>query len=232
MRLDWYRSPAWTLLRLREKLALPQHAAAKYIEPGAGDGILIRAFDTWQERRRLPRPSWDAYEIDEQHRRMLDTTGARVVISDFLLSVALGSFRYDVALGNPSYELAEPVFRHCRAMARQVALLLPLDFLGSAERQAMFASDMPDVYVLPQRPTFVVVNKLDERGKETTTSSDAQVYGWFHWPEQRRPRGELVMLGLTPADVISAARAAAPQVWIEQGEIVRVDPGDPFYIGR
>ena len=38
MRFDWYRSPAWTLLRLLEKLNLPRGASAKYIEPGAGDG--------------------------------------------------------------------------------------------------------------------------------------------------------------------------------------------------
>lgn len=237
MRLDWYRSPAWTLLRLLDKLVeirqpLPRSTSARYLEPGAGDGILIRALNTWQERRRLPVPAWDAYELDEQHRPILATTGARLHMCDFLTAQLPVDGRFDVALGNPSYEIAEAVFRQCRAMARRVLLLLPLDFLGSAERQAMFAGDMPNVYVLPQRPTFIVVNKVADDGAMSTTSSDAQVYAWFEWPEQKQPVGQLHMLGMTPSDVISGARAAAPEVWIEQGQIVRVEPGDPFFIGR
>lgn len=230
MKFDWYRSPAWTLLRFLDEHAL-SGAGTRFVEPGAGDGILIRALDTWRERRRLSRVQWDAWEIDEQHRTILETTGARVHMRDFF-TAHIPATLYDVALGNPSYELAESVYRHCRAIARQVVLLLPLDFLGSAERQPMFAQDMPNIYVLPQRPTFVVSNKIDVDGKPTTTTSDAQVYAWFHWPEQRQPTGKTRILGLTPGDVLSAARVAAPQVWIEQGEIVRVDPGDPFYIGR
>jgi hypothetical protein len=232
MRFDWYRTPAWTLLRLREKLALGSSFGLRYLEPGAGDGILIRAFNTWQERRRLPCPAWDAFEIDEQHRTLLATTGARVRIADVLTPPTDIEARYDVALGNPSYEIAEAVVRRCRTAARQTVLLLPIDFLGSAERQAMFAADMPNVFILPQRPTFIVVNKIADDGGTSTTTSDAQVYAWLHWPEVRQPVGQVHMLGLTPPDVISAARAAAPQVWIEQGSIVRVDPGDPFYIGR
>jgi hypothetical protein len=230
MRFDWYRSPAWTLLRLLDKLALPG-AGARYVEPGAGDGILIRALDTWRERRRLQPVSWDAYEIDEQHRPILETTGARVHIRDFF-SAHVPAALFDVALGNPSYELAESVYRHCRSLAKQVALLLPLDFLGSAERQAMFVADMPNIYVLPQRPTYIVSHKIHTDGTTSTTTSDAQVYCWAHWPEHRQPEGKVRPLDLTPGDVLSAARAAAPQVWIEHGEIVRVDPGDPFFIGR
>lgn len=230
MKFDWYRSPAWTMLRFLDEHVL-SGAGTRYVEPGAGDGILIRALDTWRERRRLSPVRWDAWEIDEQHRLLLETTSARVNMRDFL-TARIPATQYDVALGNPSYELAESVYRHCRALARQVALLLPLDFLGSAERHAMFVADMPDVYILPQRPTFVVSNKIDGDGKVSTTTSDAQVYGWFHWPEQRQPVGKIRILGLTPGDVLSAARAAAPQVWIERGEIVRVDAGDPFYIGR
>lgn len=230
MRFDWYRSPAWTLLRLLDILVLPG-AGSRYVEPGAGDGILIRALNTWRERRRLAPVSWDAWEIDEQHRRMLETTGAHVHMQDFFSALPPAS-KFDVALGNPSYELAESVYRRCRSMARQVVLLLPLDFLGSAERQAMFAADMPNIFVLPQRPTFVVSNKIDTDGKVSTTTSDAQVYCFAHWPEEPQPRGTIRVLGLTPGDVLSAARAAAPQVWIERGEIVRVDPGDPFFIGR
>lgn len=230
MRFDWYRSPGWTLLRLLDKLALPG-AGARYLEPGAGDGILIRALDTWRNRRRLQPVVWDAYEIDEHHRPILDSTGARTHMRDFFTAHVPASL-FDAAIGNPSYELAESVYRHCRSLARQVALLLPLDFLGSAERHAMFAADMPDIYVLPQRPTFIVSNKIDSDGKTSTTTSDAQVYCWAHWPEHKQPKGTITMLDLTPGDVLSAARTAAPQVWIERGEIVRVDPGNPFFIGR
>jgi hypothetical protein len=230
MRFDWYRTPAWSLLRFLDEHVL-SGSGPRYVEPGAGDGILIRALDTWRERRRLSPVHWDAWEIDEQHRRLLEATSARVHIRDFFTSHVPATL-FDVALGNPSYEIAESVYRHCRSIARQVALLLPLDFLGSAERQPLFAADMPNIYVLPQRPTFVVSNKIDDDGKVTTTTSDAQVYCWAHWPEHRQPFGKARILGLTPGDVLSGARAAAPQIWIERGEIVRVDPGDPFFIGR
>lgn len=239
MKGDWYRTPAWPLLRLLEcpDFALPRYRGARYLEAGAGDGILIRAFNAWHEERRLPIPDWTAVELDEQHLDILKSTSARVIHADYLcrleqLHPRLRERRFDVSLGNPPFDLSDPFVRRDRELAREVIRLLPLDFLSSAERQPMMELDAPNVYVLPQRPTFIRVHNIDETGKATKTSSDAQTYGWFHWPADPQPIGKMRVLRLTDADVVSAARMAAPQVWIERGEIVRVEIGNPFYIGR
>lgn len=232
MRHDWYRTPAWTVLRLRDARPFPTHASARYIDPGAGDGAIIRAFNAWSERRRMPTPSWTAVELDTEHLSTLGSTGARVVVGDYLGALPDLDGLADMSLGNPPYKTAEGFVQQSRQRSRAVSLLLPLDFLGSAERCPLFARDMPDVLVLPQRPTFVVVHTFELDGTIKTTSSDAQTYAWFCWPERPQPVGQICHLGMTAPDVLAAARAAAPQVWIEAGEVVRVDLGDPFYIGR
>ncbi len=231
---DWYPTPGWTFLRLLEAVPLPVHPGARLLEPGAGNGALVRALAQWCAERRIKPPSWTAVEVDRQHEELLRASGASVRIGDFLgptTALRLGG-PFDAALGNPPYSFAEPFHQRARAQSRQVCFLLPLDFLGSAERSTLFARDMPDVYVLPQRPTFVEVHTLLPDGEERVTSSDAQTYAWFHWPEVPQAEGKVRILRLTEADVIRGARDAAPKIWVEDKRVVRIDPGNPFFIGR
>jgi hypothetical protein len=73
-------------------------------------------------------------------------------------------------------------------VADHLVFLLRLAFLCGEGRQGFMAAMPPDVYVLPNRPSFTGDGKVD--------SAD---YAWFHWPPERRRRnGRIHMLGVTP----------------------------------
>ncbi len=117
---------------------------------------------------------------------------------------------------------------------KTVAFLLRLNFLGADERSDFWREYPPDIYVLPNRPSFFVFTK-DEyicpsckkslqvaegepapackkcmvrgiyKGKKYT-HSDATEYAWFVYGEERqRTSGKLVMLNSTPKEVRKAA---------------------------
>jgi len=66
-------------------------------------------------------------------------------------------------------------------------MLLRLNFLASERRQEWMKTDTPDVYVLPNRPSF--------RGK----GSDATEYAWFVW--DTFSTGRIFILDLTSKTV-------------------------------
>jgi len=109
-----------------------------------------------------------------------------VVRADFL-AWDPGPRRFDVALTNPPFSLARPFVEHARGMADHVVMLLRLNFLASAGRAPWMRQDAPDVYVLPNRPSFT--------GKGT----DSIDYAWFHWGPQVRSQGALRVLRPLPA---------------------------------
>jgi hypothetical protein len=82
--------------------------------------------------------------------------------------------------------------------ASYVVMLLRLNFLGSGKRAAFFAREMPDIYVLPDRPSF------------TGRGTDATEYGWFVWtPERGRRAGKVEVLAETPPAQRRRVREAA-----------------------
>ncbi len=72
---------------------------------------------------------------------------------------------------NPPFSHAMEFIRQAQRVAPKavLAFLLRVNFLGSAERYKWLSKNMPDVYQLPNRPSFV-------KGK-----TDATEYGWFVW---------------------------------------------------
>jgi hypothetical protein len=101
--------------------------------------------------------------------------------------VSLRSTRPDVILTNPPYSRAFEFLEKALSEAPHVAMLLRLNFLGSEKRAKFFQRTPPDIYVLPNRPSFA-------RGH-----TDSCEYGWFVWgPERERVSGIVSVLDTTP----------------------------------
>ena len=158
---DFYPTAAWMVDRLLEACQLP---GGRWLEPGAGDGAIIRAVNA---RRTDVR--WTAVELREHCRAPLMELlgpGPRIHIGDFLtwmpgvntsgpLSTVGELARFDVCIGNPPYSLAQEFVDRCLALAAVVLFPLRLNFLGSEARREWFGRiGVPDVFVLPNRPDF------------------------------------------------------------------------------
>lgn len=198
---DFYPTPAWCVHRLLERLLLP---GGEWLEPAAGEGAIIRAVN---EHLLLDNPAgppqptpsdihWTAVELRHETRFALRAlidppeahTGINFLRGDFVPA------RWSVAITNPPFSFAEEFVRAMLECADWAILLLRLNFLGSAKRRALFANEMPDIYVLPNRPSFT--------GKGT----DATEYCWMVWtPERGRTSGRIEILAETPAEQRRAA---------------------------
>jgi hypothetical protein len=183
---DNYPTPAWCVHRLLEAAHLP---AGRWLEPTAGSGAIVRAV-----RERLPGIEWTAVELRPECRDSLEVGAGpegRVVVHD-LLTLTAGDLAppFDVAITNPPYALAQQVIERCLPLAGVVAMLLRLNFLASRTRAPFMRSQPPDVYVLPDRPSFTGGGR-----------TDSIEYAWFVWPSVRaRQHGELRVLAATPVD--------------------------------
>jgi hypothetical protein len=178
---DFYETPSWCVRRLFERVELP---GGVWVEPAAGHGAIIRAVNGIRSDVR-----WAGFEIRPEARPHLEplvfNTGS--FIMDFLQTVPLGCAKAVVA--NPPFCLAMEFIEHALTLSDYVVMLLRLNFLGSAKRSAFFRSDMPDVYVLPNRPSF------------TGGGTDATEYAWAVWtPERGRRSGRVEVLAETPAE--------------------------------
>jgi hypothetical protein len=205
-----YPTPHWSVDRFLERVGLP---CGPWLEPSAGEGAIVRAVN---ESVAVAPSSWVAIEIREEARAALESLGCAVAITNFLTAPvdAPNSPRFAVGITNPDYDIAEAVIRRMLPICDHVAVLLRLNFLESIERHPFFSTEMPDVYVLPNRPQFVRFLKRNKRtGKIEISGGDATAYGWFHWtPERGRVKGEISVLDLTPPEVIRAARRASPLI--------------------
>jgi hypothetical protein len=179
---DYYPTPAWCVHRLVEALDLP---GGRWLEPAAGDGAIIKAIN----RKDV---EWTAAELRVEARDALTQLlpPSQVLTGDFLyagIQDALPKERFRVAITNPPYRKAEEFVQACMARADIVVCLLRLGFLASQERQGFMKAHPPDVYVLPNRPSFA---------HGATDNAD---YCWMVWPSDRRIRGHIQVLNLTSA---------------------------------
>lgn len=182
---DFYPTPRYCVDRLLDRCTLKP---GLWLEPGAGNGAIIRAVNA-----RVDGVRWVAIEKRASCLKKLEATGAQVLIRSIERvnnwPTERQSLRggYDVAIGNPPYRQAQEFVEICRVVARHTFLLLRINFLGSERRQSWISQDVPDIYVVPNRPSF--------SGKGT----DATEYAWFHWGEERRTAGCVEILDSTPA---------------------------------
>lgn len=185
--------------RLLDELWLPP---GRWLEPGAGEGAIIAAVNA----RRCD-VDWTAIELRAACAPVLaramgaDVTKTELAeIADVHGSLIIGPFPdrldpqidtgFDVAIGNPPFAQAETFIRACRSRAQHVVMLLRVGFLESKDRQPWLSVDAPDVYILPNRPSFAADG-----------ATDSSAYMWAHWRWVPQARGTLKVLGLTPKDV-------------------------------
>ena len=203
--LDYYPTPAWPVYRLLEELypapdGLPGQTVlpyrARWVEPCAGDGALIRAVSDWPKRcsHQQFHIDWTANDIDPDRTERLATLP--------LEGVSIGwppnqedalewtpAQRFDVALMNPPFSRGLEFVRWGMTHANTTIALLRLGFLASSKRCSFMRSNTPDVYVLPNRPSFT--------GDRRT---DSYEYAWFIWRSSRmaRSKGQIRILADTP----------------------------------
>lgn len=174
---EFYPTPAWCVTRLLQHVEMP---GGDWLEPSAGNGAIIRA--TLSVRRDV---EWTAIEVRDTGAQLLACGARAFEQADFLRwgrDYPLPP--YAVALGNPPFTLAAQFILAALGQAEQVVMLLRLNFLGSSnDRRHLFEqAGMPDVYVLPERPSF------------TGGGTDACEYAWMRWIRGKRQKSEVRIL--------------------------------------
>ena len=183
---EFYPTPAWCIEAILDHLGpLP---GLRWLEPCAGNGAMVRTVDAWHERRRLPLRHWTLCELREDARQQLAFMGD-LTIGDFLTA---RTHPADVAILNPPFSLALEFVRKCLDLAPIVVCLERLNWLASMDRSHWLREHTPDVYVLPNRPSF------------TGGQTDACDYAWLVWPTARRDRGHVEILDLNAGQLTLA----------------------------
>lgn len=222
---DNYPTPDWAIDRFFDRVSLP---VGRWLAVSAGAGNILR------RARAHPRTaarvvSCTAVELDRTHEPQLVQVADRAIFGDFL-QVAPTLDRHDCCVDNPPYELTLPFIQAALPLVGVLALLLRHNFLESAERLPFWRKNMPDVYVLPNRPTFIVrAKRVHTKTGDwiEVTTNDSCGYAWFVWRAREMPRaeGRVVVLDDTPDDVRAAARAVAPVLLEElDGSVVPLAP--------
>lgn len=181
---DFYPTPPWCVERLLEAVGLP---GGVWLEPAAGQGAIVKAVNAMRTDVR-----WRVVELDARFEpELARQTGKREVITRSFLDVSPRDLRtpLSVVVTNPPYSLAMPMIEHALGFdARFVVMLLRLNFLASAGRADFMRTHAPDVYVLPNRPSF------------SGAGTDSIEYAWFVWHGRKhRTRGMVSVLAPTSA---------------------------------
>jgi hypothetical protein len=167
LKSDAYQTPLWCTRLLLEVLHLP---GGRWLDPGAGEGAIIRAVQSERED-----VAWTALDIRDCVLELGDMGEIEeVTVADF--HTWQPEKRFDVAITNPPYSRAMSFIENSFIHAEHVVMLLRLNFLSSAARAPFMRRYVPDVYVLPNRPSF------------TGGGTDSIDYAWFHWGAHREDR--------------------------------------------
>lgn len=150
---DFYRTPDWCVHRFLE--VNTGLRGGLWLDPCVGSGAIPVA-------ARAVRPEIEWLTIDVDPRHSADLT------QDFLTLKKARSVNAIVM--NPPYSLAFEFVKHALDLCPEVVALLRLSWLASAKRSGWLRANMPNVYVLPNRPSFT--------GDGKTDSAD---YMWAHW---------------------------------------------------
>jgi hypothetical protein len=198
---DYYTSPSWTVRRLLEAWQPPMEG--NLVEPSAGNGAVIRAFaDSGISPGR-----WFACEVREEEALTLSAL-CRSRICNFLRDPFLdmvGGRGVSAVIGNPPYTYAFEFVQRARELFvdADVCFLLRLAFAASEDRNGFMRENPPDVYLLPNRPSF------------TGEGTDSADYAWMIWPTgPSRTAGSFRVLNTTPLS--ERQRDRGHQVLIEE----------------
>lgn len=188
---DYYATPPWCVARLLERVPLP---GGVWLEPCAGEGAIIRS-------ARRSDVYWLAWDVRDEVRETLEACAREVQIVD--ATVGLTPRAVSVVISNPPYNEAETIVSALLARFPDAVHvhLLRVNWLGGDDRASFLDGHMPDVYVLPNRPSF------------TGRGTDATEYAWMVWPtgNRYRARGTVERLATTPVaqrEAFAATQAA------------------------
>lgn len=175
---DFYETPAWVIDRAGER-NIVHPGPWRIVDPCAGAGAFRTNFKKW-----LPDARWSEMDVYP----LADGIGEW----DFL-STKKAHFRgVDWIVMNPPFSEAFPFVTHAVHCVPNVVALLRLGFLSSARRSRWLRNHVPDVFVLPERPSFTGDGGVD-----------AHDYAWFRWQSNAREwdHGRVEILNSTPLDV-------------------------------
>ena len=194
---DYYPTPAWCVHRLLDRLDLTRRGS-RWLEPCVGDGAIVRAVSDWCGAHGRPDVEWMGIDVHP----LCEPAGSlkRVVQADFTWMDGAAwkqippKPEWDVCITNPPYGQAEAFVRLAKRHCDVVAVLLRLNWLAGGERCDWLQVETPDVYVLPNRPSF------------TGEGTDATDYGWLVWNRwDFTPSGYIQILDTTPLEERRAA---------------------------
>jgi len=176
---DWYPTPSFCINRLLDEVTLPE---GHWLEPSAGLGALIQAVNGHNSVT----PTWDACELSFWAYQALQPLCQNLFIGNFLKTdFEVG--KYSVIITNPPYSIAmEFIEKALSLKPEKLVLLLRTNFIGSETRADFLRHNMPDTYVLPNRPSFAF------------GGSDSCEYGWAVWHKVPQSEGKIKMLNTTP----------------------------------
>lgn len=191
---DYYPTPTSAVHQLLRAVVLP---GGPWLEPGAGDGAIIRAVN--EARTDV---DWTACEIQPRFRTKLERIPNvhAVHISDFrkatwvdMRSATVQLF--NVAIGNPPFSSAANFVHSALRCSRTVFMLLRLNWLGSsAKRRWLFeCCGVPSLYVLEQRPSFHPKGRVGKSGRKGG-ETDACDYAWMRWHADGSQRRDVTIL--------------------------------------
>lgn len=203
-----YPTPPWVVHRLLDDLRdqgfwdPPRHPLGRsWLESAVGKGHIVDAVTSWGRNVR-----WY-------------TSG------NYLTTPLHGHRFFYVGITNPPFSLTVPFIEKMRLECRHTFILQRLNFLANPYCQI----SVPDVYVLPNRPTFAHKVKCSKSCKGVmvawdaptpreirctcfpeqggrlplyrTASADATEYAWFHWTDvPSQDEGLVRMLALTTVE--------------------------------
>jgi len=178
MFLDDYPTPSWAIRRALEKMPfLP--SSGSYLDPCAGSGHLLSVIKKFS-----PQATTAGIEIQNKYINSLESSIDEYQIADYLK--VSSKPKADVIFTNPPYRYALEFIKEAITQAPHTIMLLRINFLGSQKRHDFLKNHMPDMYVLPNRPSF------------TDGGTDACEYAWFHFLPSPRSKGKVIMLDSTP----------------------------------
>lgn len=156
---DWYVEPAWTLGMFLDRA--PWFPV--FHDPCAGVGTIVDK----AVARGLQATGAD----------IVDRAGGRFPVRDYLTDTTI----YPNVVCNPPYSKAEEIIRHAfNHVTDRIAVLVPLRFLASQGRYALYAQrrECEMVLILSKRPSIPTGTFLQEHG-EKKRKNGSDDFAWI-----------------------------------------------------
>lgn len=176
---DRYFSPPFVLPRLIERLPLP---GGVWLDPFCGDGRLIASVSGVDLQ-------WRGYDLGASMAAPVREVGAEFRLGCSFERIGAERLRgVSVVATNPPYggDAPERAMRSWFGLGAWLCFLLRLNWLASRRRRDLLALLRPDVFVLPDRPSFAF------------GGSDACEYCWCVLPPTGAGGGRLEWLDKNP----------------------------------